>query len=151
MDSGKNLTFRLLRNLRLRQVITPYVLTQILRIASVPGPQTVSSVYLSSGQALDTPRGRIPSKKSRFISASERSFIKFAFFSPREIFLNSNLRRFCKKLASPHFRHISFFICSADSFAERSWNSSADKKLSRKLRFRCFGELRSLKALQARF
>lgn len=115
------------------------------------GPNRIVGLSLVKGCTLNTPRGRTPSKKSCFISPSERRLIKLAFFSSRAIFLDSNLRCFWKKLASLHLRHIAFFICSADPFAERSWNSSADKKLFRKLRFRCFGELRSLKAVQAHF
>ena len=111
------------------------------------GAQTVSSVYLSSGQALDTPRGRTPSKKSCFISASERSLIKLAFFSPREIFLDSNLRCFWKKLASLHLRHISFFDCSEEPSARCSRIFYTVKKHFRELRSRCFGKLRFLKAL----
>ena len=110
------------------------------------GPKAFSRFITSQGQALDTPRGRTPSKKSCFISPSERRLIKLAFFSPREIFLDSNLRCFCRKLASPHHRHISFFDCSEGSSANRSRIFYAAKKLFRKLRLRCFGKLRFLKA-----
>ncbi len=110
------------------------------------GPNRIVGLSLVKGCTLNTPRGRTPSKKSCFIAASERSLIKLAFFSPREIFLDSNLRCFCRKLASPLLRHISFFVCSEGSSANRSRIFYAAKKLFRKLRLRCFGKLRFLKA-----
>ncbi len=115
------------------------------------GPNRIVGLSLVKGCTLNTPRGRTPSKKSCFIAASERSLIKLAFFSPREIFLDSNLRCFCRKLASPHLRHISFFDCSEEPSARCSRIFYTVKKLFRELRSRCFGELRSLKALPLLF
>ena len=114
-------------------------------------PKRLAALSLVKGMPSTLPGAAPPRKESCFIAASERSLIKLAFFSPREIFLDSNLRCFCRKLASPHLRHISFFDCSEGSSANRSRIFYAAKKLFRKLRLRCFGKLRFLKACPSVF
>ena len=109
-------------------------------------PNRIVGLSLVKGKPSTLPGGAPPRKNLALLQLLNEALSSSLFSHPREIFLDSNLRCFCRKLASPHLRHISFFDCSEGSSANRSRIFYAAKKLFRKLRLRCFGKLRFLKA-----